>query len=98
MHLIVFDMSHPSQSHHTNRPANSETHFKVIVISPSFQGKTSIAKHRLVNNVLKDELDGPVHALSIVALTPEKWAEKGEEVGASPSCRGGDGSLPRKNA
>lgn len=81
-------------------PTGSETHFKVIIASSHFTSKTPIAKHRLVNNVLKDELDGPVHALSIVAMTPEKYAEsleRGDVIGNSPSCRGGDGSLPKKN-
>lgn len=54
-----------------------------------------------MNNALKEELDGPVHALSIVAMTPETYEEsieRGEIFGSSPSCRGGDGSLPKKNA
>ena len=54
----------------------------------------------MVNGALKEELDGPVHALSIVAMTPEKYAEsveKGDVIGSSPSCRGGDGSLPKKH-
>ena len=89
----------------TYRPANSETHFKVIVISEKFSAsRTPIARHRLVNETLKQEVasDGPVHALSIVAMTPDKWQAKldrGEGgVGPSPNCRGGDGSLPTKNS
>ncbi|KAL7512556.1 hypothetical protein ACHAXN_009547 [Cyclotella atomus] len=90
-----------NESHMHNVPTGSETHFKVIVISSLFDSKTPIAKHRLVNNALKEVLDGPVHALSIVAMTPEKYEksiERGEVIGSSPSCRGGDGSLPKKNA
>jgi len=86
-----------NESHMHNVPTNSETHFKVIIISTQFQNKTPIAKHRLVNNVLKQELDGPVHALSIVAMTPDKW-DGGVDIGSSPSCRGGDGSLPKKSS
>jgi BolA protein len=85
------------------RPTGSETHFKVVVISERFRdARTPISRHRLVNDALKEEVatDGPVHALSIVAMTPEKWQErvdKGEVVGPSPNCRGGDGALPKKN-
>ena len=90
-----------------HRPAGSETHFKVIVISDKFKdARTPIARHRLVNTILKEEVasNGPVHALSIIAMTPEKWNElvkiKGgvsdDVVGPSPKCRGGDGSLPPK--
>lgn len=88
-----------------NVPPNSETHFKVIVISEKFkEAKTPIKRHRMVNDVLREEVakDGPVHALSIVAMTPDKWRERlerseGEVVGPSPNCRGGDGSLPPKH-
>lgn len=92
-----------NESHMHNVPRNSETHFKVIVISEKFKDtKTPISRHRLVNEVLKEEVaaDGPVHALSIVAMTPDKWKLKldnGEKIGPSPNCRGGDGSLPTKH-
>jgi len=92
-----------NESHMHNVPENSETHFKVIVISDKFKdAKTPISRHRLVNEALKEEVaaDGPVHALSIVAMTPDKWQaklDKGESVGPSPNCRGGDGSLPKKH-
>ena len=75
----------------------------MVIISDKFKdAKTPISRHRLVNATLKEEVasDGPVHALSIVAMTPEKWQDKidkGEaDIGPSPNCRGGDGSLPPK--
>jgi BolA protein len=90
-----------NESHMHNVPQNSETHFKVIVISDLFKNaKTPISRHRLINETLKDEVAGPVHALSIVAMTPDKWQAKldnGESVGPSPNCRGGDGSLPKRH-
>ena len=92
-----------NESHMHNVPQNSETHFKVIVISDKFKdAKTPIKRHRMINEALREEVaaDGPVHALSIVAMTPDKWQaklEKGESVGPSPNCRGGDGSLPPKH-
>mmetsp|Transcript_22959 Transcript_22959/g.53224 ORF Transcript_22959/g.53224 Transcript_22959/m.53224 type:complete len:95 (+) Transcript_22959:94-378(+) len=81
-----------------HRPENSETHFKVIVVSDKFSNtKTPLQRHRMIHTILKEELDGPVHALSIVAKTPQQWDKEGE-VPPSPSCRGGDGSLPKRNA
>jgi len=47
-----------------------ETHFRVVVVSAAFEGKSPIDRHRQINAVLKDELAGPVHALAIKALTP----------------------------
>jgi BolA-like protein 1 len=81
-------------------PKDSETHFKVIVVSEEFEKvKTPIQRHRLVNASLAEQLNGPVHALSIVAKTPAQWQkmiDAGETVGSSPACRGGDGSLPSR--
>jgi BolA-like protein 1 len=47
-----------------------ETHFRVVVVSAAFEGKSPVERHRQINAVLKDELAGPVHALAIKALTP----------------------------
>ena len=95
-----------NESHMHNVPANSETHFKVIIASAEFgtaKCKTPLARHRAVNAVLAEEVasDGPVHALSIVAKTPAQWEKmiqegKFDAIGPSPNCRGGDGSLPKR--
>lgn len=41
-----------------NVPKGSETHFKVVVISDAFDGQKLIARHRMVNSILADELSG----------------------------------------
>ncbi|XP_072284424.1 bolA-like protein 1 [Pyxicephalus adspersus] len=65
-----------NESHMHAVPPGSETHFKVVVVSEAFNGKPLIQRHRLVNDLLKEELAGSVHALSIQAKTPEQWQEK----------------------
>lgn len=47
-----------------------ESHFNLLVVSDAFEGMNRVARQRAVNAALKDELAGPVHALSIRALTP----------------------------
>jgi BolA-like protein 1 len=87
------------------RPINSETHFKVVIVSNKFDTcKNLIERHRMVNTVLKEQLDGPVHALSIIAKTPKQWEQMSLQsnngpiiIPPSPNCLGGDGSLPSKN-
>jgi BolA-like protein 1 len=81
-------------------PANSETHFKVVIVASKFETIPSLVeRHRLVNTILAEELKGPVHALSIVAKTPNQWLQQNNTtvIEPSPACRGGDGSLPPKN-
>jgi BolA protein len=78
-----------NESHMHNVPAGSESHFKVTLVSPEFLGKTLVARHRMINQLLTEELTGPVHALSLNTLTPEEWVQKGGEVRHSPPCMGG---------
>jgi len=68
--LSVTDESHLHAGHAGARP-EGETHFRVRVVSQAFAGKTPVQRHRMINEVLADELAGPVHALAIAAATPE---------------------------
>jgi len=79
-----------NESYMHNVPKGAEKHFKVIVVSEQFTGKPLIKRHRLVNDILKEELSTSVHALSIIAKTPEQWTEN-SNVGKSPPCAGGAG-------
>ena len=47
-----------------------ESHFNLTVVSDAFTGQGRVARQRAINAVLAEELAGPVHALSIKALTP----------------------------
>ena len=47
-----------------------ETHFTVKVVSAAFAGKSRIARHRLVTELLAQEIADGVHALAIVAKAP----------------------------
>lgn len=71
-----------------NVPKGSETHFKVLVVSPVFEGLGLVDRHRRVNEALRDDLRAGVHALSIRALTPSQWSE-GQGSLPSPPCLGG---------
>lgn len=47
-----------------------ETHFNLVVVSDAFEGQSRVARQRMVQKLLAEELAGPVHALSIKARTP----------------------------
>ncbi|XP_045765833.1 DNA-binding transcriptional regulator BolA [Maniola jurtina] len=80
-----------NESYMHNVPKGAETHFKVVVVSDQFDGLPLIKRHRMVNDILKDELQNGVHALSIVAKTPQQWETSDKIVESSPNCRGGFG-------
>jgi BolA protein len=67
--LDVTDESHLHEGHAGHRPGG-ETHFRVYIVSPAFEGKTRIERHRMINAVLAAELAGSVHALAIKAQAP----------------------------
>jgi len=67
--LDVVDESHLHEGHAGHRPGG-ETHFRVYIVSPVFEGKTRIERHRMVNSTLAAELAGSVHALAIKADAP----------------------------
>ena len=69
-------------------PAGSETHFKVVVVSAAFEGKSLVERHRLIYQALEDELRAGVHALAITSRTPQEWARR-DSVEPSPPCLGG---------
>ncbi len=48
-----------NESHMHSVSPNSETHFKVVVVSSAFEGKRSVARHQSIYKVLVDELAGP---------------------------------------
>lgn len=78
-----------NESHGHRVPVGSESHFKVVVVSERFDGQRLLARHRLINSLLAEELAGPVHALAIHTYTPAEWLQNQQQFPASPACRGG---------
>lgn len=67
--LDVADESHLHEGHAGHRPGG-ETHFRLYIVSPAFEGKSRIERHRMINAALTAELAGSVHALAIHAHAP----------------------------
>jgi stress-induced morphogen len=78
-----------NESHRHAVPAHSETHFKVTVVSKIFEGMPLIARHRLLNELLREELAGPVHALALHTYTTAQWIAKNRLSPDSADCLGG---------
>lgn len=90
--LQVLDPVHltvENESHMHSVPPNSETHFKVTLVSPRFEGMMPVKRHQQVYAILADEKAGPVHALALHLYTPDEWQARNNTRPDSPSCRGG---------
>lgn len=78
-----------NESHMHSVPANSETHFKAVLVADAFEGKRSVARHQMVYKLLAEQLAGPVHALALHTYTAEEWADREQGAPDSPDCKGG---------
>ncbi|RDE25251.1 BolA family transcriptional regulator [Motiliproteus coralliicola] len=85
--LDLIHLAIANESHMHSGPA-TDSHFKLTLVSDDFVGKRPVARHQMVYGLLRDELDGPVHALVIHAFSAEEWQAKGGEVPDSARCAG----------
>ncbi len=67
--LDIADESH-LHAGHAGSPGGGESHFRLFIVAAVFEGKPRVARQRLVNDILREELAGPVHALAMKTLSP----------------------------
>jgi intracellular septation protein len=67
--LTVEDESHLHEGH--AGAAGGQGHFRIRIVSESFRGIPSVARHRLVYAAVDDLLKTDIHALAIEALAPD---------------------------
>jgi BolA protein len=80
----LFDLENESHKHASK--LGSESHFRVLMVSESFQGMKRIDRSRNVHRVLEDELKS-IHALSLRLFSPEEWEKlDSKEHLLSPNC------------
>lgn len=79
-----------NESHNHSVPKNSETHFKLIMVSELFQGLNRVQRQRKIYDLLSEELKNGVHALTMRLLTPEEYSKENlKNTFESPNCHGG---------
>jgi BolA protein len=78
------DVINESEMHagHRSSPGTGESHFRILVVSEMFSGRSRVERHRLVNDLLKDEIQGGVHALALATVAPGEPIPPGFSGGA----------------
>ena len=71
IHVDVIDESHLHAGHVGARDGGG--HFRAIVVSARFEGRTPIQRQRLVYEALEGAMGSDIHALSMRTLTPAQW-------------------------
>ena len=69
-HLQIDDESHLHAGH--AGAASGGGHFKLTIVSPVFNGMNLVARHRAIYAALNRHIPKEIHALTIVAMTPEE--------------------------
>ena len=57
---------------HSGARAGGESHFTVKITADAFAGASRLQRQREVYAALAEELAGPVHALSVIATSPQE--------------------------
>ena len=86
-----FEVENESGNHAV--PPGSETHFKVLIVSAAFLGKSLLDRHRMIYALVEEERASGVHALALHTYTPEEWLAY-QPNRKSPPCLGGTKKNP----
>lgn len=86
--LAIEHLNIENESHMHSGPA-MDTHFKVTLVSDDFGGKRLVQRHQMIYGLLAQEMQNPIHALSMHLFTIKEWQDRAGSVAASPKCMGG---------
>jgi BolA protein len=69
---VRLDVINESEMHagHRSSPGTGESHFRVLIVSDKFTGQSRVARHRMVNQLIAEELAGGLHALALATYAP----------------------------
>ena len=64
---------HAGHAHHLGGAGfTGDTHYKLIIVSPLFEGQSRIDRQRMIMDLLKVEFSSGLHALEIMAKAPSE--------------------------
>jgi BolA protein len=73
-HLKIIDESARHQGHAGARP-EGETHFRVEIVAAAFEGRSRLDRHRMITDLLAEELASRIHALSLRTRAPSEHGD-----------------------
>ena len=66
--------------------SKTPSHCRIELVSEKFENLTLLKRHRLVQEILKEELKC-LKACTLQLLTQEEWLKRNKEFYRSPSCQ-----------
>jgi BolA protein len=71
---VALEVENQSHLHagHAGDDGSGESHFHLMVVSLAFEGTSRVERHRMIFDILKDEMTA-IHALAIKASSPSEY-------------------------
>ncbi len=69
---LSLEIHDDSADHVGHAGARNGGHFRVVIVSETFSGRSRIERHRMVYAAVSDLMGHDIHALSIEARAPEE--------------------------
>ena len=70
--VSVKDVSEEHRGHQ-NFKENVESHFEIIIVSQKFDNTNKVARHRMINQHLKEEFSSDLHSVTIKTYTIDEY-------------------------
>lgn len=83
LEATVVEVSDLSKQHQNHRGAKESGggHYALVLVSPLFEGKTTMQQHRMVYEALQGEMGQRIHALSLQTYTPSGYESRSRTQG-----------------
>jgi BolA protein len=75
--VIALDLKDESHAHsnHNEAAAHGNTHFSLFIVASDFENMNLLARHRLINEILREEVK-MIHALRMKVLNGKEHSDK----------------------
>ena len=74
LHPLKLEIRDDSAAHAGHVGGGGKGHFRLLIVSEVFSGKTLVQRHRLVHDALASLLDSDIHALVLNTRAPEEMS------------------------
>jgi BolA protein len=78
--LVHIEIKDLSDRHRSHREGGSG-HYEAVLVTADFEGKSPMARHRMVYQALAVDMGTTIHALSLTTLTPAQWLAAQSAIG-----------------